>query len=66
MKHEYEYDYADIEAYIRQANQLRSQALGHMLSAGFHSVQRAARTLWAMVVHRHHTATGSRSHGLAA
>ena len=31
-----EYKYSDIEAHIRQAKQMRSEALGEILSVGFH------------------------------
>lgn len=31
-----EYQYTDIEAHIRRANQLRSEALAEILSVGFH------------------------------
>ncbi|HSN80100.1 MAG TPA: hypothetical protein VLR44_06945 [Rhodoferax sp.] len=31
-----EYQYTDIEAHIRRANRLRSEALGEILSVGFH------------------------------
>lgn len=31
-----EYQYSDIEAQIRRANRLRSEALGEILAVGFH------------------------------
>ncbi|OIN93817.1 MAG: hypothetical protein AUJ20_02830 [Comamonadaceae bacterium CG1_02_60_18] len=45
MKHEYIYDYADIDAYIRQANQLRSQALAQMLANGWAALKRSCQNL---------------------
>ncbi|MDD5028409.1 MAG: hypothetical protein PHH58_02745 [Rhodoferax sp.] len=45
MKHEYEYDYADIEAYIRQANQLRSEALGQAIAASWTALKQSCLRL---------------------
>jgi len=66
MKHEYEYDYADIEAYIRQANELRSQALGQLIRQGLSACQRVGKDLWFVVVHHHRAGAGTSSQGLAA
>ncbi len=63
MKHEYNYDYADIDAYIRQANQLRSQALAQMLSNGWAALKRACQKLTTSAARGH---TGHAGHGLAA
>jgi len=60
MKHEY--DYADIDAYIRQANQLRSEALGQILSQGWTAFKQACRHLTSGVSRAH---AGHGGHGLA-
>jgi len=63
MEHEYNHD--DIEAYIRRANQMRSEALGQMLVAGWN----AGKRLCAQVVRGHTTANAAAKstamHGLA-
>ncbi|NCP39637.1 MAG: hypothetical protein GW848_03915 [Rhodoferax sp.] len=40
MEHEYEYNYADIDAYVHRANQMRSEALSQMLTAGWVTCKR--------------------------
>lgn len=35
-----EYQYSDIEAHIRRAQEMRAQALGELLSTGWHSSMR--------------------------
>lgn len=42
MERTYDYNYEDIDAYIRRAQQLRSQALGQWISAGFAACKRLA------------------------
>lgn len=40
MEHQYEYNYADIDAYVRRANQMRSEALGQMIVDGWAACKR--------------------------
>lgn len=40
MEHEYNYNYVDIDAYIRRANQMRSEALGQWMVAGWNGCKR--------------------------
>lgn len=40
-----EHTYIDIDAYIREANRARSEALGAILSAGWHKLARFVASL---------------------
>lgn len=65
MEHTNDYSYEDIEAYIRRANQLRSQALGELFSAGW----AAGKRLYLHLLHREQASRQpvkqSSTHGLA-
>lgn len=65
MERSYEYNYEDIDACIRRANQLRSEAVGRMLVNGFAA---GKNLLVRLVKHKDNvrcTITPPRSHELA-
>jgi len=61
MKHDH--DYADIDAYIRQANQLRSQVLAQMLANGWAALKQSCQKLASGPAQLH---AGHTDRGLAA
>lgn len=50
-----EYRYTDIEAHIREAQKLRSEALGEMLSAGYRKTVQWFKMLTQNHLHKHST-----------
>lgn len=65
MKHTYEYNYDDIDACIRHANQLRSEALGQWLRTGMSACKRLVVRMLKRKDDVRCTITPPRSHGLA-
>lgn len=54
-----EYSYTDIEAHIREAKKLRSEALGEILSAGYKKTVQWFKVLAQHQLHKHSTAARS-------
>jgi hypothetical protein len=54
-----EYSYTDIEAHIREAKKLRSEALGEILSAGYTKTVQWFKVLAQHQLHKHSIATSS-------
>lgn len=65
MEHPYEYNYADIDAYVRRANKMRSDALGQMLAAGWLACKRMTLQLLARKSAGSQAVKRSGSHGMA-
>ncbi len=54
-----EYSYTDIEARIREAKKMRSEALGEILSAGYTKTVQWFKALNQHHLHKHSTAASS-------
>lgn len=54
-----EYSYTDIEARIREAKKMRSEALGEILSAGYTKTVQWFKMLTQNHLHKHSTAARS-------
>ncbi len=65
MEHQYEYNYVDIEAYVRRANQMRSEALSQMLTAGWVACKRRCLQLLQHKKAGRQIVKPSGTHGLA-
>ncbi len=51
-----QHTYLDIDAHIREANRLRSEALGEILAAGWHKFAQRVASLLHHPAHGHHGA----------
>lgn len=65
MERRYEYNYLDIDAYVGRANQMRSDALGQMLAAGWLVCKRLTLQLLARKSAGSQEVKPSGSHGMA-